>query len=407
MRFGIVCEPVAGHLNPALTVGRALRRRGHEVVVFGIADVEASVVGAGLDFVQVGSVEFPQGALRQRWLAHPRGIGALVHTVRLHTEETDVLCRDVAAATSLALDALVVDQLHVCGPVLAEALAVPFVTLCAGPGMYESGDGSFPPPYLDREPGGGWLRRTGNRVGFTAMAIPAAPRLRTTNRHARRLGVGPVESLRSASSPLLQISALIAEMNFGVTPPAGHPMRLMGPLVDDARPAVRFPWHLLDDRPLVYASLGTVQAGAEDLRAMIVAACRQLGVQLVLTHGGTDEVRRQPDGALVVADAPQLELLERASVCITHCGLNTTMECAALGVPMVGLPIVYDQPAMAARIRAAGVGTTTPAASVTATALASMLDDVLRDPSYRRCADDVSAACRRAPGVEGAAALIE
>lgn len=48
--------------------------------------------------------------------------------------------------------------------------------------------------------------------------------------------------------------------------------------------------------------------------------------------------------------APQLELLKRASVCITHAGFNTVIESLANGVPQVAIPITHDQPGVAARI---------------------------------------------------------
>jgi zeaxanthin glucosyltransferase len=45
-----------------------------------------------------------------------------------------------------------------------------------------------------------------------------------------------------------------------------------------------------------------------------------------------------------------LELLKRATVCITHAGLNTVLESLAQGVPQLAIPITYDQPGVAARI---------------------------------------------------------
>jgi UDP:flavonoid glycosyltransferase YjiC (YdhE family) len=36
------------------------------------------------------------------------------------------------------------------------------------------------------------------------------------------------------------------------------------------------------------------------------------------------------------------KLLKRAALCITHAGLNTTLESLAHGVPMVAIPIAYD-----------------------------------------------------------------
>jgi zeaxanthin glucosyltransferase len=52
-----------------------------------------------------------------------------------------------------------------------------------------------------------------------------------------------------------------------------------------------------------------------------------------------NELGTVPANALVVRNAPQIELLKRAILCITHAGLNTTLEALAQGVPMVAIPV--------------------------------------------------------------------
>ena len=59
---------------------------------------------------------------------------------------------------------------------------------------------------------------------------------------------------------------------------------------------------------------------------------------------------------LVVNHAPQIEILKRSSLCITHAGLNTVLESLSSGVPLVALPITNDQPGVAARIAKKEVG---------------------------------------------------
>ncbi len=410
MIVGIVSEPVPGHLGPALTIGRALRAQGHEVVVFAIADVVAQVEASGLTPAVIGADRFPPGALARRWLAHTRGARALVDSVRTHVDETEVLCRDVPPlARDHGVDVLLVDQLQVCGRYLAEAIGVPFATICAGPGLLRLPDGSFPPPIADRVPSTAWGSRALNRAGFAGMGLVGAPRLRVVNRYARADGLPVRWRVEDTASPDLQISSLVRELNFGVDPPPGSPLRYLGPLVDDARPPVDFPWAALDGRPLVYASLGTVQSGAGDVHEMMASGCADLDVQLVVTLGGAHDgpLPRLPGDPIVVARAPQLDLLRRAALCITHCGMNTTMECAGLGVPMVGLPIIYDQPAVAARIRHAGLGRTIPLRRLTVPSLRTAVSSVLADDAVRARAAGVAASGRAAGAPARAATLVE
>ena len=66
--------------------------------------------------------------------------------------------------------------------------------------------------------------------------------------------------------------------------------------------------------------------------------------------GGLDPVRlgQLPGDPIVVSYAPQLEVVKRAALVITHAGLNTVLESLAEGVPLVAIPLGNDQPGVAA-----------------------------------------------------------
>jgi len=51
-----------------------------------------------------------------------------------------------------------------------------------------------------------------------------------------------------------------------------------------------------------------------------------------------EAVQRLPGSPLVVY-APQLELLAKARLTITHAGLNTVLDSLSNGVPLVAIPI--------------------------------------------------------------------
>ena len=91
----------------------------------------------------------------------------------------------------------------------------------------------------------------------------------------------------------------------------------------------------------------------------IAQACVGLDAQLVISLGGGINAASLPKllgDPIVVNYAPQLELLQRAALVITHAGLNTTLESLSNAVPMVAIPISLDQPSVAARITWTGTG---------------------------------------------------
>ena len=102
-----------------------------------------------------------------------------------------------------------------------------------------------------------------------------------------------------------------------------------------------------------------------------------------------------------------MELLKLATVCITHAGLNTVLESLAQGVPQLAIPITYDQPGVAARIAHKKTGVVTSLDKSTADHLASLLNQVLTDPTYRKNARRLQKAIAEANGLSVAADLIE
>jgi zeaxanthin glucosyltransferase len=160
----------------------------------------------------------------------------------------------------------------------------------------------------------------------------------------------------------------------------------VGPLHSrKSRAKTEFPRERLDGRPIIYASLGTLQNGLDWIFRVILKACTGLDAQLVLSLGGNMDPAEFPDvgeNAVVVKFAPQLELLEQAVLCITHAGLNTVLESLACGVPMVAIPITNDQPGVAARIVWRGVGEVVTPKRLTAARLRAAIDKVRSTPAY-------------------------
>jgi MGT family glycosyltransferase len=185
-----------------------------------------------------------------------------------------------------------------------------------------------------------------------------------------------------------------------------------GPFHDgEGREPVSFPWEKLTDKPLIYASLGSLVNGLDHVYKHILGAVGALkNVQVVLSVGKNidpENLGRIPSNTIVVRSAPQIELLKRAALCITHAGLNTTLESLAQGVPMVAIPIAYDQPGVAARIAYHGTGEFIEVDELTTDRLRSLIEKVLRDPSYHERAEYFQKVISKTRGLDVAAEIIE
>src|ERR1700733_13885768 len=185
-----------------------------------------------------------------------------------------------------------------------------------------------------------------------------------------------------------------------------------GPFHDDeGREQVPFPWEKLTGAPLIYASLGTLLNGIEHVyRAILEAVGRFPDTQVVLSVGKNidpDDLRPIPSNVVMVNTAPQIELLKRASLCITHAGLNTVLEALAQGVPIVAIPVGFDQPGVAARVAYHGVGEFVEIGDLTADHLAQLIQKVGQNPSYRDRARYFQRVITRTHGLDLAADVIE
>jgi zeaxanthin glucosyltransferase len=411
-RIGILSFSSPGHYYPLTALGRRLQSRGHEVVYFQVADLEPPIRAAGLEFHQIGRDDFPKGAIRARdeELGKLEGLAALRCGLRGINLKAKMLFRDAPAAIrDEGVDSLIVDQIEMAGGTVADHLGLPFVSVAAalpinlGPNV--------PPvniPWLHRT---GVLARLRNRLGNAATEWTFSGVVQTINRQRRTWGLRPARNLNSLFSGLAQVAQLPAalELPGRRLPPHVHHT---GPWTDAAgRAPVDFPWSRLGPgRPLVYASMGTLQNGILQTFRLIAEACAGLDLQLVISLGGGQDpalLGDLPGDPVVVGYAPQLELIERSALTISHGGLNTALESLEWGVPMVVLPITYDQPGVGARVEWSGVGRSIPIGRLTVDRLRDAVRAVLGNPAYRERAGRLQSSIDAADGLNRAADLIE
>jgi zeaxanthin glucosyltransferase len=412
MRTGILSFSSPGHFYPLTALGRRLQSRGHEVVYFQVADLERPIRAAGLEFRQIGQEDFPPGSTRARdeELCQLKGLAALRCGLRGVERKAMMLFRDAPAAIRAeGVDSLIVDQIEMAGGTVAEHLGLPFVSAAAAVPI--NLDASVSPVIFPWSQNAGVVARLRNRVGNAVSGRIFSRVLRTINRQRRAWRLPPARDIDSLFSRIAQVAQLPAalELPGRRLPPHVHHT---GPWTDAAgRAPVDFPWSRLDPgRPLAYASMGTLQNGVLRTFRVIAEACVGLDLQLVISLGGGQDpalLGDLPGDPVVVGYAPQLELVERSALTISHGGLNTALESLACGVPMVVLPVAYDQPGVGARVEWSGVGRSIPVGRVTVDRLRDAVRTVLGNPAYRERAGQLRTSIEAADGLNRAADFIE
>lgn len=175
----------------------------------------------------------------------------------------------------------------------------------------------------------------------------------------------------------------------------------------------------LDDRPLVYATLGTSYNQSSGVLEGTVAVLAGLPVQLVVTMGldrDPAELGTLPDNVHVERYFPNSLIMPRATAAVIHGGSNTVLAALSHGVPFVCVPVGGLQPLNAQRSVDLGValsyqdgdeGLGLRPPDVHATRIRELTVRVLEEPEFGEAARRLAAEIRTLPSIDEAVPMIE
>jgi zeaxanthin glucosyltransferase len=408
--FGVLSYKGTGHLNSLIALSRRLVSRGHRVTFFHEQELERRICEAGLEFRPIDgfSGQYPSSNTTDNKFRSKPGLRRLRYRIKRITDEIEsYLCHAPKILSQARVDALIIDELVLSGPTLAQLLHLPyFIVSTSVPHNF----GWSVPHSLSqcRNPisAADRLESALLQVSVFRLRGPVKWRLEQCR---KRLGLGPTAIMQELYPALGHLATLPACLDF---PQSSLPANFhyTGPFVDQsARPRVDFPWDKLDGRPLIYVSLGTAKKIRSILFQIIAEACDGLGLQVVISLGGSrnpeilDDLKGNP---LIVREAPQLELISRSAIVINHAGINTVLEALMAGKPMVVIPIAHDQPALAARLAWLEVAEVIPEKRLTLRLLRRAIEKILINENYRQQALRLQSAIHAANGLDLAVEII-
>ena len=162
------------------------------------------------------------------------------------------------------------------------------------------------------------------------------------------------------------------------------------------------------DRPLVYISMGTVINDRPDFYGKCFEALKDLNVDVLISCGNAVDREKMgvpPENFELQPYVDQLDVLSRADVFITHCGMNSVSESLYMATPMVLYPQTGEQAAVAKRAAELGAGVLLKDDSAAGIRIA--VQKILDNASYRDAAAECSRDFRSCSGPSGAADFIE
>lgn len=161
--------------------------------------------------------------------------------------------------------------------------------------------------------------------------------------------------------------------------------------------------------PVLYASLGTVFDAGPGLLRTFATALAPLGGSVIVStgHGDPADLGPLPANVLARRSVPQLEVLDRAALFVTHGGMNSVNEALRAGVPMLIVPQGADQPLVAKRVAELGAGLVLRTEDATSETVRALAWRLLYEPHFREAAGVQCAAQQRAGGARRAADELE
>lgn len=138
--------------------------------------------------------------------------------------------------------------------------------------------------------------------------------------------------------------------------------------------------------PLVYISLGTIYNEDIEFFQICIEAFKGKNIEVILSIGEHIDKTRLgeiPSNIYVYPHVPQLKILEKTDVFVTHAGMNSICESIYFGVPMIMFPVIQEQKMNAKRISELGGGVTIDRKNLAPSLLYASVRRLLDDSAFK------------------------
>ena len=397
--------PLYGHVNPTLAVVQELVKRGHHVSYYLPERFRRAIEATGATFHSY------QSEIKSRWVMDASGLLRRL-PASLVDESRQVLPQVLERIRAEQPDCLVYDHACIWGHIVAQVLNIPAIAWYP---FYVMDERIFPtpPPIWTSSQPGETKRQETDRAETNMRSVVQGPLGQS------HLDVSDGTSDEKADwenlcqayhvPPAGPRGEVIAQLKIVFLPkewqPNGHLFNehylFVGPSILPRHEESDFPFDQLSDTvPILYISLGTIFNDWPQFFKMCFEAFGEWPWQVVLSKGELVDLATLgsvPDNFLVATSVPQLEILSRTHVFLTHAGMNSTMESLSYGVPMVAIPQNFEQAMTAHRIAHMALGIMLERKTVNAATLRKAVERVANEASFRQRAQIMQRITRRQP----------
>lgn len=416
-RIAMTVDPdQQGHLSSFTTLARRLEKEGYQVSFVGVVDDKEKVEKSGFTYQVVAEDLFPLGAiekLKKEAFSRSGSIFKKMKDGKAFQSKMDEMLKTFANEISGQYDLVIADGMVSHAPLVASKAKVPFITLHATVPF----DNPLSPSVLFSEPPNlngtlslkNKIAKSKYRRLFTFNPIRiishlfmmAFSRILMGSREANHKKLQQKFDFTDAFFPRQNASlahsypALVPyPQKFDFNLPTVPETFYIDALIEEDNQPNDFDFDFLNQgKTVVFAAMGSQShnwmkrfMGTKFYEMLISTFERRDDCVLVLAAGiFTEELKKKCNAKniKIVNWAPQKQILKKADMMITHCGIHSVKECIHNKVPMLCFPVMGDQTGAAARVKYHRLGVVGSVLKTTQSQLDEMLNEISKNPVYK------------------------
>jgi len=381
--------PLHGHLNPTIVLFKELMRRGHEVLFYSTEEYREKIEAAGIPFRAYNNNSRDEEEIS-------RHIGRFAN--KLVEITASELPYNLPIIEKEAPDLVIHDCYAIWGKLVAKKLNVPaisiFTTLMFSKKMAIAYPRAYVPMLADVILSGKYSIDAILRYQLLALKYRVIPDGIDTFLFSK-------EKLNLVlTSSYFQPLSETFDKTFTFTGP------MIAPRNDNANFLTKLP----TDKKLIYISLGTLFNDNLTLFRLFIDSLAHTPHQIILSLGQNirlSDLPKIPSNFIIKPYVPQLAVLQKADLFITHAGMNSINESLYYGVPMILIPQMFEQKLNALRVQQLGAGIHMDNHVVTKEKLLHAVDSILKNKKFYTHAQKLQKTLHDAGGFKKAADIIE
>ncbi|MDA7026534.1 glycosyltransferase [Bacillus sp. CLL-7-23] len=383
--------PGEGHINPSLGLIKELQYRGERIVYYAIEEYAENIKITGSEVRFYPDFRNDLGLAKNLTGDEKRDFSELIYKMTKYVKKVvELVYQEVRDET---YDYVLFDHHFLPGKMIANMLGLPGISLCTTFAMNEEVVKSFHQQHQANLENSPYFEKCMQALEELSAQYP--------------INLQHPSDVFSCSGDL---TIVFTSKDFQPHPETfPNDYLFVGPSITNRTVTDDFPFAELEHQKLIVISMGTIFNQQEDIYNMCLEALKDFDGKVVMSIGkymNPANLNEIPKHFIVRPYIPQLELLEKADLFVTHGGMNSTNEGLYFDTPLLVIPMGADQFMVAEQVGRRGAGIKLDKRKLSSVVLKEKIDKVLGNNQYADAAAKIGESLRNSGGYYRAANAI-